>query len=49
MPLTIVVLSPPGMTRPSSPSIVGGGADLGYFGAELAQRAGVRLEVALQR
>jgi len=26
-----------------------GGADLGYFGAELAQGAGVRLEIALQR
>jgi hypothetical protein len=26
-----------------------GGADLGCFGAELAQRPGVRLEVALDR
>ena len=47
MPSVIVVDSPPGMTRPSSPFEVGGGADLTCLGAELAEHASVGLEVAL--
>jgi len=38
-----------GDDEPVQPVELPGGADLGYFGAELAQGAGVRLEIALQR
>ena len=49
IPLTIVVLSPPGMTSPSSPSSSAGDAHLARLGAEPAQHRQVRFEAALDR
>ena len=44
-----MVDSPPGITSPSRPVEVGGHAHLAHVGAEVAQHAAVRLEVALER